>query len=63
MSRYTQEEANKLIAQKMKEVEELVAECETIADEANVSFSCDVGGYGMGGWYESGEWQASSQSC
>lgn len=57
------QQANALIAEKMAQAAALVAECEHIADEAGVSFSCDLGGYGMGGWYESGEWSASSQSC
>jgi hypothetical protein len=65
-------EASKLIAQKIEEIEKLVTECTNIADESGVGFSLDVGGYGMGGYYEpncSGSydseygWQASSQSC
>lgn len=59
----SQQEANALIAEKMAQAEALVAECEQIATDANVSFSCDIGGFGMGGWFESGEWMASSQSC
>lgn len=58
-----QQQANAVIAEKMSQAAALISECEAIADEAGVSFSCDLGGYGMGGWYESGEWSASSQSC
>lgn len=57
------QQANELIAQKIAQINELVNECTSIADEAGVDFSFDVAGYGMGGWYESGEWQASSHSC
>lgn len=57
------QQANELIAEKMAQAAALVAECEAIADETGATFSCDLGGYGMGGWYESGEWQASSHSC
>lgn len=65
-------EASKLIAQKIEEIEKLVTECTSIADKSGVGFFLDVGGYGMGGYYEpnaSGSyddeygWQSSSQSC
>jgi hypothetical protein len=68
-------EASELIAQKIEEIEKLVTECTSIADESGVGFWLAVGGYGMGGYYGphgsgSGSddddeygWQASRQSC
>ena len=65
-------EASELIAQKIEEIEKLVTECTSIADESGVGFWLAVGGYGMGGYYEpngSGSydseygWQPSRQSC
>jgi hypothetical protein len=57
-------EASELIAQKIEEIEKLVTECTSIADESGVGFSLDVGGYEMDGYYDSEYgWQASSQSC
>lgn len=46
------QEASKLIAEKIRIAENAIKEAETIADEAGVGFSLDLGGYGMGGWYE-----------
>lgn len=57
-------EANQRISDKLEQAQKLVSEAEEIADEFNIGFSMDLGGYGMGGWYEANEgWQASSQSC
>lgn len=56
-------EAENAIANLMTQAELLVSECEQLADKFECEFSCDLGGYGMGGWYESGEWRASSHSC
>ena len=42
----------------------LISDAEKLADkygsEVNLSWNLS---YGMGGWYSSGEWQSSSQSC
>lgn len=57
------QQANEIISNKLAQIQELMEECEKIADQANISFTANVGGYGMGGWYESGEWSASSSSC
>ncbi len=56
-------EASKKIDELMKQAADCVSEAERIADEHDLEFSMDLGGYGMGGWYSSGEWQASSHSC
>lgn len=58
-----QRDALAQIAAKVAEAEKLLLECQHIADEAGVSFAWNSLGYGMGGWYESGEWQSSSSSC
>ena len=34
-----------------------------LCDEHGLSFDNPVGDYGMGGWYTSGQWNASSESC
>lgn len=59
----TTEEAYALIAKKLEQVEVLIREAEAIADEYDCEFSFDGPSYGMGGWYNSGEWNASSMSC
>lgn len=44
------QEASKVIAEKLAQAEELIHECENIADETGVGFSWHLA-YGMGGWY------------
>lgn len=67
-------EASAKIASKLRQVDELIAECVAIADETGVTFDVNVGGYGMGGTYDPHDqtdqwgndnygWHASSQSC
>lgn len=46
----------------VKQAEELISQAEHIADEHGESFDWDIA-YGMGGWYSSGQWKASSESC
>jgi hypothetical protein len=62
MAQLTEEEASALIAAKVEAARELISEAEALATEHKLTFSWDLS-YGMGGWFESGEWQASSQSC
>jgi hypothetical protein len=59
------------------QAQKLVWEAEEIADEHGLSFSMNLGSYGMGGYYDGGTageedeygdiresgWNASSQSC
>lgn len=59
-------EATKQIAEKMKAIYAMFAECETIADKAGVSFYFDMNGtYGMGGRYDPADerWISSSENC
>lgn len=67
-------EALERIAKLIAEAESLVQEAVAIADEAEVGFEINFGGYGMGGYYDpidqtdqwgndNGGWHASSQSC
>lgn len=53
----------KLITERKKIIEQLFADMEKIADVSGISFYFDGPAYGMGGWYQSNGWQASSQSC
>jgi hypothetical protein len=46
------QEASKKIAELLAQAQKLVWEAEVIADENDVGFSMDMGGYGMGGYYE-----------
>lgn len=59
----TQQEANALVADYVKQAEELIAQASAIAEEYDLSFNWEGPGYGMGGWFSSGEWQSSSSSC
>lgn len=59
---FEQMKANKIIAEKIATAYQLIKECENIADKYGLSFAMEVS-YGMGGTYESGSWQSSSQSC
>lgn len=62
MATMTKEEASKAISSLISEAQAKITEAELLSDEHELGFSWDLS-YGMGGWYESGEWQASSQSC
>lgn len=68
------QEATEQIAKLLSQAEELVREAQAIADDTGVTFDLDIGGYGMGGYYDpndredqwgndNGGWHASSQSC
>lgn len=46
------QEASKKIAELIAQAQSLVSEAECVANESGVGFSMDLGGYGMGGWYE-----------
>jgi hypothetical protein len=70
-------EQTKQIELLLSEAQQLIYKAEAIADEHGLSFSMNMGGYGMGGYYEGGSegeedeygdayesgWRASSQSC
>lgn len=58
----SKEEANAILSEKVAEVERLLRECEQFADKHKLSISWDLA-YGMGGWYEEGEWCSSTSSC
>lgn len=68
------QEATEQIAKLLSQAEELVREAQAIADDTGVTFDLDIGGYGMGGYYDpndredqwgndNGGWHASSQNC
>lgn len=48
----TEQEASKKIAELLSQAQSLVSEAESIADASGVGFRIDMGGYGMGGYYE-----------
>lgn len=50
------------ISRLVTEAHDLLRQAEKLADEAGIGFSFDVE-YGMGGYYEEGEWHPSSMSC
>lgn len=56
-------EAREEIEKLVRDAEALIKKAQEISDESGEEFHINIGGYGMGGWYESGEWMASSQSC
>lgn len=57
-------EAYAKIAEIKGRIEQLYNEAAAIADEHGLYFSYDgPAGYGDGGYYEDGEWRASSNSC
>lgn len=58
----TKEQANNLLSDKLEQARALISECEALADKYQLEFSMDIA-YGMGGYYEEGEWNPSSQSC
>lgn len=47
-----QQAASAIISDNLKKIHELVKECQTLADEADVCFRMSAGGYGMGGTYK-----------
>ena len=57
--------ALKTISQKLKDLDNIILECEAIADKAGVEFSWEGPVYGMGGYYNPAEdgWMSSSESC
>lgn len=57
------QEANAAIAEKLEAANKAIQEAQEIADFHNIGFRFEGPDYGMGGWYESGDWNASSQSC
>jgi hypothetical protein len=56
-------EALAKIAALIKTAADAIKEAESIATIAEVDFDWSGCGYGMGGWFASGDWHASSQSC
>lgn len=58
----TKDEATKQIEDLKKVAYDAIRQAEQIATDNDVRFSFDVA-YGMGGWFGSGDWEASSQSC
>ena len=63
--------ASNEIAEQLKIADEAVAKAMAISDVSGVEFSLDIGGYGMGGWYDpenkqeytESHWHPSSMSC
>lgn len=58
----SKQEANQKLSEMVSEVYAKLAVAQSFADEHGLNFSLDVE-YGMGGYYEEGEWHPSSQSC
>lgn len=58
----SQQEANQKLSDMVSEIYAKIAEAQKFADENKLSFGLEVE-YGMGGYYEEGEWHPSSQSC
>lgn len=56
-------EARNRVNELVEQAYAALREAELVADEWDVEFEFEGGGRGMGGWYSSGEWNASSQSC
>ena len=59
----TTQEAVAAVSKLVQAAQAAITEAEAIADAHDFGFSIDIGGYGMGGWYSSGDWQSSSSSC
>lgn len=61
----TKQQAVAAIAEAVQKAQDALSQAEIISDQHNLGFHFDPGVYGMGGYYdgESGEWNASSQSC
>ena len=55
-------EASAAIAERLKQIDALYAECARIAGENDLSFSY-VNPDGVSGWYDSSGWQNSSSNC
>lgn len=55
--------AHAKIAALVLDAEDSLREATKIADEFGINFSWDGPSYGMGGWYDSGEWNSSSANC
>lgn len=58
----SKQEANQKLSDLVQEVYAKLAEAQKLADEHELSFGLDVE-YGMGGYYDEGQWHPSSQSC
>jgi hypothetical protein len=61
----TEQEVYAAISDFLETAYKAVEGAKSLADKYNASFNLDIGGYGMGGWYdgEDSSWEASSQSC
>ncbi len=59
-----QRDTYRIISKKLEEIYKIVAECEQLAQEAEIEFSIDVG-YGGRNTYngELDQWQSSSANC
>jgi uncharacterized coiled-coil DUF342 family protein len=55
--------ANEQIAEILAKVDAMLTEAAKLADDAGITFHWAGPTYGMGGWYESNEWQSSNSSC
>jgi len=62
ISSLTREEANAVISDNLEMISKLLAQCEAVATTHELEFGFHPV-YGMGGWFASGEWNPSSQSC
>ena len=62
MTKMTQKQAQVELDRLTTKAEEMLGEAEGVATEYGLEFSFSPA-YGMGGWFESGEWSPSSQSC
>lgn len=58
----TQQEAIEKLAELVEIAENALKTAEKFSNEYNLEFGFSPA-YGMGGWYESGEWHPSSESC
>lgn len=58
----TEEQASAEISKLVDQAYANLRKAEEIADKFDLSFSFDVE-YGMGGYYEDGEWTSSSSNC
>lgn len=57
------QQANKDISDLIETAEAAIKRAEAIATKHGVGFNLTIGGYGMGGWFDSEGWSASSESC
>lgn len=58
----SKQEATAKLSDLVQEVYAKLEQAQKLADEHELSFGLDVE-YGMGGYYEEGQWHPSSQSC